>query len=269
MGARRTAQLLDRYGVVPRKRLGQNFIVDPNTIRMIVALARLDSKDHVVEVGAGAGALTVALAGVVRRVTAVEVDRRLAPLLEDIVGGLDNVDVVIGDALALDLGALNATRMVGNLPYGVATDVIVQVLAEVPQIRDLTVMVQKEVGDRLTAQPGEKLYGRACLQVRYFADSDVVGRASRQVFLPVPHVDSVVVRLERKPEPRGVGAGRFLSIVEAVFSQRRKTMRNGLTSSGFDRGAVDAALATAGIDRGARPQDVAFEQFIELSGCLT
>jgi len=268
IGARRTAQMLEHHGIVPRKRLGQNFIIDPNTIRMIVDRARLGPEDHVLEIGAGAGALTLAIAGVARHVTAVEIDERLAPVLDDVVGGLENVRVVIGDALALDLTAWEATRVMGNLPYGVAVDVILRVLRELPLVRDLTVMVQKEVGDRLTARPGDKSYGKSCLQVRYFALTDVVGRVSRRAFLPVPHVDSVVVRLERRPEPSNVGGDHFMTVVQAAFSQRRKTMRNALTAAGFGSLDVEAALDSAGIHSEARPEDVGFEQFIELSGHL-
>jgi len=269
IGARRTARLLDDHGVVPRKRLGQNFIVDPNTIRMIVDKAQLDPQDGVLEIGAGAGALTVAIAGAVRHVTAVEIDKRLAPVLQDVVGGLDNVDVVIGDAAALDPTTWGATRMMGNLPYSVATDLILHVLRGAPAIRDLTVMVQKEVGERLTARPGQKLYGKSCLEVRYFARTNVVGRASRRAFLPVPNVDSVVVRLERRREQPSVGGDQYLRIVQAAFSQRRKTMRNALASIDFGRRDLEAALVSAGIDKEARPQEVGFEQFIELAGQLT
>jgi 16S rRNA (adenine1518-N6/adenine1519-N6)-dimethyltransferase len=269
IGVRRTAQLLERHGIVPQKRLGQNFIIDPNTIRMIVDRARIDSGDRVLEIGAGAGALTVALAGEARHVTAVEIDDRLAPVLHEVVGGLENVDVLIGDALAVDLSSSNATRMMGNLPYSVATDVILRVLQEVPRVRDLTVMVQKEVGERLTARPGDKGYGKTCLHVRYFAQSGVVGRASRRAFLPVPHVDSVVVRLERRSEPPDVAGDHFLTIIQAAFSQRRKTMRNALISAKFDGRDVEAALASAGIEAATRPQDVGFEQFIEVAGRLT
>jgi 16S rRNA (adenine1518-N6/adenine1519-N6)-dimethyltransferase len=269
IGARRTAELLHRYGVVPRKRLGQNFIVDPNTIRMIVHRAHLSPEDRVLEVGAGAGALTVAIAGVARHVTAIEVDERLDPVLRDVVGDLGNVDVVIGDALALDLTTLDATRMMGNLPYSVATEVILRVLQDVPKIRDLTVMVQKEVGDRLTALPGDKLYGKSCLEVRYFSRTSVLGRASRRAFLPVPHVDSVVVRLDRRTERPNVGSDLFLKVVQAAFSQRRKTMRNALASTDFAGRDLEAALAAAGIDKEARPQEVDFEQFIALADQLT
>jgi 16S rRNA (adenine1518-N6/adenine1519-N6)-dimethyltransferase len=268
IGARRTAELLDRYAVVPRKRLGQNFIVDPNTIRTIVGRAQLGPADRVLEIGAGAGALTVAIAGLVRHVTAIEIDERLRPVLQEVVGGLANVDVVIGDALVVDLATLEATRMMGNLPYGVAPDVILRVLKRAPGIRDLTVMVQKEVGDRLTARPGEPLYGKSCLEVRYFARTNVVGRASRRAFLPVPHVDSVVVRLERRMEQPRVGGDLFLRIVTAAFSQRRKTMRNALASSEFGDRDLEGALTAAGIDKEARPQNVSFDQFIKLAGHL-
>ena len=268
IGARQTAALLDRFRVVPRKRLGQNFIIDPNTIRMIVDRAALNAEDHVLEIGAGAGALTLALAGAVRHVTAVEVDERLAPVLQHVVGDLENVEVVIGDALALDLTTWPATRMMGNLPYSVASDVVLRVLKDLPGVQDLTVMVQREVADRLTANPRDKAYGKTCLQVRYFATTDVVGRASRRAFLPVPHVDSVVVRLHRRPDPPEVGRDHFLTIVRAAFSQRRKTMRNALASTSFDNREVEAALASAGVAVDARPEEVDFDQFVRLAGLL-
>jgi len=265
IGARRTADLLERHRVVPKKGLGQNFIVDPNTIRMILDRAGIESEDDVLEIGAGAGALTVALAARARHVTAIEIDERLAPILAEVLGVSENVDVLIDDALTVDLRPLHATRMMGNLPYSVATDVILRVLQDAPQIHDLTVMVQREVGERLTAGTGAKLYGKTCLHVRFLAVAKVVGRASARAFLPVPNVDSVLIRLERRPEPVGVGREHFLTIVQAAFSQRRKTMRNVLTTPRFDADEVAEALSAAGIELGTRPQDVDFDQFIDLA----
>ena len=202
LGARAVRELLEEHDIRPRKSLGQNFVIDPNTIRKIVTLAQVSADDVVLEVGAGAGSLTLALAAVADRVVALEKDPDLIPVLEQVLGERDNVDVVRSDALEQDLSGLEATRMVANLPYNVAATVVLRTLETAPRIVDLTVMTQREVGDRLAAGVGSKAYGLTSVLVAYFAEARVVGRVSRRAFWPEPNVDSVILKVVRRPIPR-------------------------------------------------------------------
>lgn len=268
LGARRLRQLLTRHGIRPTKALGQNFVIDPNTIRKIVEVARIQPDDEVLEVGAGAGSLTLGLARVARRVVAIEFDRKLVPVLEETLQGSDNVEVVQADALRIDLGAYGTSRLVGNLPYNIATPLVLKVLRETPSIRDLTVMTQSEVGERLAAAPGTKSYGQASVMVAYQASARVAARVSRSVFFPVPGVDSVLVVLERRPPPEGVSPERFRTVVRAAFAQRRKMLRASLASLAGSPGVVQDALRRAGVDPDARPEDVSLEGFLALARTL-
>ncbi|MEA2461470.1 MAG: rRNA (adenine1518-N6/adenine1519-N6)-dimethyltransferase, partial [Actinomycetota bacterium] len=158
LGARRVRELLDRHSIRPTKTLGQNFVIDPNTIRKTLAVADIDPNDHVLEIGAGAGSLTVGLAMSARKVTAVEVDAKLVPLLKEVTSAHANVDVIHVDALSFDVDAVQADSVVANLPYNIATLVVLRILDLAPTVRSLTVMTQREVGERLSAPPGSKIY---------------------------------------------------------------------------------------------------------------
>ncbi|MGH2694447.1 MAG: 16S rRNA (adenine(1518)-N(6)/adenine(1519)-N(6))-dimethyltransferase RsmA, partial [Actinomycetota bacterium] len=230
LGPRRLRELLDRHGVRPRKELGQNFVIDPNTIRKVVAIAKVSPEDAVLEIGAGAGSLTLELARAARRVMAVEFDRRLLPLLHEALDGLSNVELVHADVLQMDLEVVDATSMVGNLPYNIAVPVVMRVLERAPQIVDLTVMTQREVGERLAAGPGSKTYGRVSVLVQYRARAMIAGKVSKRVFYPAPDVDSVIVRIERRERLPEVDQTMLSSVVTAAFAHRRKTLRNTLAS---------------------------------------
>lgn len=257
LGARETRALLARHGLRPRTGLGQHFVVDPNTVRKVVRLARIAPGDRVLEVGAGIGALTRALVAAGARVTAVERDRALAPALAESLSGAP-VRLVWGDALRLDLGALagrSPCKMVSNLPYAIATPLVIRMLEECPAVREYTVMVQKEVGERLAATPRSSSYGAASVKVAYFARAQVLARVSRRAFFPVPEVDSVVVGLARRGRPPVTGVREAIfRVVDAGFSQRRKTVRNALRGGGWAPEAVERALARAGVDSGARAE---------------
>ncbi len=200
------AQLLSAHGLRPSRALGQNFVTDPNTVRRIARLAGAGPETPVLEIGAGLGSLTLALAETGAEVVAVEADRHLVPVLRTVVEGT-GVEVVEGDALELDLAGLLAARhpgpwsLVANLPYNVATPLVLRTLTEVPAVAHLLVMVQREVGERMAAAAGEDPYGAVSVRVAYFARAEVVGRVPASVFLPRPRVESVLVRLERRPEP--------------------------------------------------------------------
>jgi 16S rRNA (adenine1518-N6/adenine1519-N6)-dimethyltransferase len=264
--------LARRHGFRPTQALGQNFVIDPNTIRRLVRLAEVGPDDRILEIGAGIGALTVGLAAEAAHVTAVEVDRRLLPALHEVVDPLGTVDVVPGDALALDLTALLGGvphRLVANLPYNVATPLITSVLEHVPAITDLVVMVQREVGERLAAGPGTKAYGALSVLVAYYAGARILGRVPPTVFWPAPSVESVLVHLTRHPPPPAVAPGELMAVVHAAFGQRRKTVRNSLASVlGRPTGEIEDALAAAGIDPGGRAETLGLPAFARLAAVL-
>lgn len=264
MGRRDAAALLARHGLAPKRSLGQNFVVDPNTVRRIARLAGVGPGDHVVEVGAGLGALTLALAETGAAVTAVEVDGHLVPVLEEVLAGT-GARVVHADAMAVDWGELlaGAARwaLVANLPYNVATPLVLDVLDQVPAVDRLLVMVQSEVADRLAAAPGEPAYGIPSVKVAYWATAQVVGRVPPTVFLPRPRVDSALVRITRRPAPATpADPARLFTLVRAGFGQRRKMLRRSLA------GLVDAGgFAAAGVDPGARAEDLSVEEWGRLA----
>ncbi|MDP9022304.1 MAG: 16S rRNA (adenine(1518)-N(6)/adenine(1519)-N(6))-dimethyltransferase RsmA [Actinomycetota bacterium] len=251
-------RLLDEHGLAPRKTAGQNFVVDPNTVRKVVRDAGVTAGDVVVEVGAGLGSLTLALSEVARRIVAVEIDAGLVSALRDVVGDRDHIDIVHADALRVDLDAVvggEPARLVANLPYNVATPVVFHAL-DGQAITDLFVMVQREVGERWAAQVGDRLYGAVSVKLQLVADVDVVARVPPTVFYPVPKVDSVTVRIVRRhPMPDPAEHRVVVSVVEAAFAQRRKTLRNALRAR-TRTAAVEEALEAAGIDPGARAEEL-------------
>jgi 16S rRNA (adenine1518-N6/adenine1519-N6)-dimethyltransferase len=266
LGAGRVRELLREHGIRPTKGLGQNFVVDPNTIRKVVDAAGLDPTDTVVEIGAGCGSLTLGLVAAASRVVAVEVDPRLVELLRRVTSGLTNVEIVQADALRLDLDALGVSKLVGNLPYNLAATLVVHVLESCASIRQLTVMTQREVGERLAADPGSKVYGQTSVIVGFHASARLVGRVSRRAFFPEPNVDSVIVRVERRPRLPEVDPGLFRRVVRAAFSQRRKMLRGTLAPVlGED---VDEILQGAGVDPDARPEALGWEEFVGITAQL-
>jgi 16S rRNA (adenine1518-N6/adenine1519-N6)-dimethyltransferase len=265
LGARRLMELLRQHGIRPRKELGQNFVIDPNTIRKVVASARLDPGDRVLEIGAGAGSLTLGLAEEAAHVIAVEFDRALHPVLQTVLGDAGNVEVVAADAMAMELEELPVNKMVGNLPYNIAVDVVMRVLEQARQISALTVMTQREVGERLAASAGSKAYGGVSVMVRYFADARVVTRVSRNAFYPVPGVDSVLVHLVRSSRKEDVDERRLAVIVRAAFGQRRKTLRNALAPLVGSGAGAEEVLRRAGIDPKARAEEIDLEGFLEIT----
>jgi len=256
-------ELLARHGLRPSKALGQHFLADPNTARRIVRLAAVEPGTRVVEVGPGVGSLTVALADAGATVLAVELDRHLLPALHEVVAGRA-VEVVQADALTVDWTALlaGAWTMVANLPYNVATPVVLRALECAPMINRYLVMVQAEVGHRLAAQVGDDAYGAVSVKVAYYAEARLVGTVSPNVFVPKPKVESALVRLERRSEPP-VAVGddeRMFSLVRAGFATRRKTLRRALD------GLVDErTFARAGIDPTARAETLDLAAWARLS----
>ncbi len=249
-------------------RLGQNFLADPNLLAAIVREAELDPGDVVLEVGGGEGVLTAELARAAQLVHVVELDRRLEPALTPIAEEQGNVALHFADAMRFDLGALEPapTAMVANLPYSIATPLLLRTIAELPELRRWTVMVQREIGDRLRAEPGSRLYGSPSVVSRLACDVRMLRTVDRAVFTPRPRVDSALLRLDRvRPAP----APRTVAVVRGAFAHRRKTLAGSLELAGVaDRGVVREALEALGVARGARAEELAPEQFEALAGRL-
>jgi 16S rRNA (adenine1518-N6/adenine1519-N6)-dimethyltransferase len=254
LSRRDVSDLLAAAQLAPRRALGQNFVVDPTTVRRVARLAGVGAGDLVVEIGAGLGSLTLALLETGATVTAVEVDRGLVPVLRGVVEPA-GARVVEGDALALDWSDLLGSGtwvLVANLPYNVATPLVVTLLEEVPAIGRMLIMVQAEVGDRLAAAAGDDAYGAVSVLVDYWATAKVVGQVPPTVFLPRPKVDSALVSITRRGWP-AVGAeyGRLKELVRAGFGQRRKMLRRSLAD------VLDpAAFAGSGIRPDARAEEL-------------
>ena len=229
--------LLIRYDLSPSRALGQNFVADPNTVRRIARLSGVGPGDAVVEIGAGVGSLTLALAETGARVVAVEIDRYLTPVLRSLVEPV-GVEVVEGDALRLPWSSLLAERaagpwvLVANLPYNISTPLVIRLLEEVPAVGRMLVMVQREVAERLAAVVGVDAYGAPSVKVAYWAVASVVGRVPPTVFVPRPRVESALVAIERRDEPavprETVSYERLFTVVRAGFAQRRKMLRRAL-----------------------------------------
>jgi 16S rRNA (adenine1518-N6/adenine1519-N6)-dimethyltransferase len=264
---REVSDLLSRHGLSPSRALGQNFVADPNTVRRIARLAEVGPGDRVVEIGAGLGSLTLALAETGADVTAVELDRYLVPVLREQVEPR-GVTVVEGDAMALDWAGLLGTAswtLVANLPYNIATPLVADLLDGVPAIAKMLVMVQREVGERLAAAAGDDAYGAVSVKVAYWAEAAVVGRVPATVFVPRPNVESALVRIVRRPSPAVDADPRVLfPLVRAGFGQRRKMLRRSLA------GLVDdAAFTCAGIRPEARAEELDVQAWGRLATCST
>jgi 16S rRNA (adenine1518-N6/adenine1519-N6)-dimethyltransferase len=271
-GAGALRALAERHGIKPKRSLGQHFLIDPNLARAIAADAEVGPGDRVVEIGAGLGSLTRALAEAGAEVLAVEVDPSLIPALEESVTGLDRVRVLHTDATDPEWQeALEGDGWVlaANLPYNVATHLVLDTLRDVPGVRRLVVMVQREVGERLVAAPADRAYGIPSVRVAYRAEGTVVRRVPPSVFWPRPKVESVIVRLTRRGEaPVAVDEDRLWAVVDAGFAERRKTMRNALRRLGVDGEVADDLLAGAGVDPSARAETLSLEEFARIAEAL-
>ncbi|HEY5664310.1 MAG TPA: 16S rRNA (adenine(1518)-N(6)/adenine(1519)-N(6))-dimethyltransferase RsmA [Ilumatobacter sp.] len=259
----RIHELLGDGGLAPRRDLGQNFVADPNTVRRIARLAGVGPGDHVIEIGAGLGSLTLALAETGAEVTAVEVDRGIVPVLRSIVGDLPNVTVLEADATSADWPAILAPHtgwtLVANLPYNVATPLVCDLLDEVPAVTSMLVMVQKEVAERFAAGPGSKQYGAVSVKIAYWATARLVATVPASVFVPRPNVESALVRIDRH-EPPPVAPAELFPLVRQAFGQRRKMLRRSLS------GVVSPEqFVAAGVSPEARPEELGLAAWCRLA----
>ncbi|GAA0817207.1 16S rRNA (adenine(1518)-N(6)/adenine(1519)-N(6))-dimethyltransferase RsmA [Spirilliplanes yamanashiensis] len=270
LGPAEIRELAARLGVAPTKKLGQNFVHDPNTVRRIVAAAGLRPDDVALEVGPGLGSLTLALLPQVAHVHAVELDPVLAAALPGTVAErADAAKLTVHAADALKVTADDvpgSTMLVANLPYNVAVPVVLHLLAELPTLRGGLVMVQKEVADRLVAGPGSKVYGVPSVKLAWYAEARAAGRVPPTVFWPVPNVDSGLVAFTRRAEPvAGAPRRAVFAVVDAAFAQRRKTLRGALAGWAGSPDNAAAALVEAGVDPGARGESLGVAQFAAIA----
>lgn len=269
-----TRRLLLTHGLRPQKRLGQSFLVDRNILSKILEAGELKPEDRVLEIGAGVGTLTHALAERSRRIVAVEIAPKLFDILQEALRDKTQVTLVHGDALRLDFGPFlreeRPWKVIANLPYSIVTPLVTRLLDLSDCFSLLLLMVQKEVAERLTASPGGKTYGSLSVLAQYYADVRVAARIPRSAFYPRPRVDSVLLRLEPLPAPR-VAPGDpalFFRLVRTAFGHRRKTLQNVLIRSGWislDREEIRAVLARTGIDPHRRGETLSLQEFHRLA----
>jgi 16S rRNA (adenine1518-N6/adenine1519-N6)-dimethyltransferase len=276
------AELLERAGAAPRRSLGQNFVTDPNTVRRIARLAGVGPGDRVVEIGAGLGSLTLALAETGAEVVAVETDGRLVPLLREVVGSFTSgsepapaeaagaepstVQVVHADARHMGWDALlpgSGWHLVANLPYNIATSLVLTVLDEVPAVSQLLVMCQREAAERLAATAGSAAYGAVSVRVAVHAEAELAGAVPATVFYPRPEVESALVRITRRAPSMEPGLRAEVNrLVTAAFAHRRQMLRRTLRHALCD---ADAALAAAGVEGTDRPERLGLAEWVRLA----
>lgn len=266
LGPAEIRDLADALDLQPTKKLGQNFVVDGNTVRKIVRASGIAQGEHVVEVGPGLGSLTLGLLEAGARVTAIEIDRRLAEQLPRTVDTMQPgapLEVIAADALRIDGVAGEPTALVANLPYNVSVPVLLHLLHVVPSLTSALVMVQAEVGHRLAAAPGSRVYGSPSVKAAWYGDWSIAGTISRQVFWPVPNVDSVLVGFRRGELP-GTDAERraTFALVDAAFGQRRKMLRQALADAMGGSAAASAVLEAAGVDPTMRGEQLTVGDFL-------
>ena len=273
-----TMDLVKRHGFKFTKSLGQNFLIDDNIVDKIVAGAGIGSSDKIIEVGPGIGTLTREMASRAEALMAVEIDKNLIPILTDTLGDYENVKIVNEDIIKADIRGLidenldgGPVKLVANLPYYITTPIIMRFLEEDINVTDIVVMVQKEVAERMNAQPGGKDFGALSVAVQFYCDTEIVAKVPRHLFVPQPNVDSIVIALRVRPERkyRVDSEDLFFKVVKAAFGQRRKTLLNSIASMGnLSKDMVKEALEEAGIDPKRRGETLSLDEFANLSNVI-
>ena len=270
----KTAELVKKYNFKFTKSLGQNFLVDQSVPRDIVDGADVGAEDLVIEIGPGVGTLTVQLLKIAKRVVAIELDDTLIPILTEELGEYPNFSLIHNDALKVNfdevIGDEQNVKLVANLPYYVTTPIIVKLLKEKHKFKSLTIMIQKEVAERMNAEPGNKDYGALTLLVQYYCNTKIVRKVPPACFIPRPKVDSIVIRLDKLDEPKVKVDNEklFFDIIRNSFNMRRKTLWNGVKSIGPAKEKLEAAFEKAGIDPKRRGETLTIEEFAMLSNCI-
>lgn len=275
-----TIAVLQKYGFSFSKRYGQNFLIDAHVLQKIVGAAEITKDDIVLEVGPGIGTMTQALAEAAGKVYSVEIDDKLIPILADTLSDYDNVEVIHSDILELDLRAFAAEKcggkpfkVVANLPYYITTSILMYFLENDVPVESITVMVQREVAERMQSGPGTKDYGALSLAVQYYSEPYLVANVPQNCFMPRPDVASAVIRLKKYKNPPVCAEDPALmfKIIRASFAERRKTLANGLKNAGnltFGREQVDAAIAALGKPAAVRGETLTLAEFARLSDIL-
>lgn len=272
-------EIRDRHNFQLSKSLGQNFITDRHVLEQIISGAEIGEEDLVIEIGPGIGVLTAEAAEAAARVISVEIDNRLIPILEETLSAYDNVEIVNKDILKTDLKEIiereresgsftGKVRIIGNLPYYITTPIIMKILEDGVPCDSITIMMQKEVADRIRSGPGGKTYGAISVAVQYYCEVEKVASVPKEVFVPRPKVDSTVLTLKPLKEKRMQLSDEktFFSCVRAAFAQRRKTLLNSLSSAGnMDKEEVRNTLEKLGIDPGRRAETLSIEEFGQLA----
>jgi 16S rRNA (adenine1518-N6/adenine1519-N6)-dimethyltransferase len=271
LGATEIRALAASLNSTPTKKLGQNFVIDPNTVRRIVTQAHVSETDVVVEIGPGLGSLTLALLPNVARVLAVEIDPVLAGALPSTIALhapnlKDNLTVINADAMRITELPAAPTHLVANLPYNVSVPVVLHFLETFPSLREILVMVQAEVADRMAAGPGSKIYGVPSVKMAWYGEVTKAGSVGRNVFWPAPNVDSGLVRLVRKEREFDPALRELtFTIVDAAFGQRRKTLRTALGSALGSPQNVESILRDAGVEPGLRGEQLSLQDFVAIA----
>lgn len=269
--------VLSSHGFKFSKSLGQNFLIDGNIVRKIVSESNITKDDYVLEIGPGMGTLTEELGLRAKKVVAVELDDSLLPILDQTLAPYDNIEIVHGDILKIDIAKLieeklngGPVKVVANLPYYVTTPIIAKLIEEGLNLESVTVMVQKEVADRMASKPGSKVYGSLSVFVNFYSDPKVIVKVPKTVFMPQPKIDSSVIKLTLKKELPDVDREKFFRIVKAAFSKRRKTIINCLSSYGFDidKETIRQALESLDINPEERAENLSVEDFMNISKIL-
>ncbi len=275
-----TKEVINKYSFAFQKKFGQNFLIDSNVLENIVEAAGITKDDFVLEIGPGIGTMTQYLCESARQVLAVEIDKMLIPILEDTLSEYDNVEVINQDVLKVDIKSLveeknngRPIKVVANLPYYITTPIIMGLFESKVPIESITIMVQKEVADRMQTGPGSKDYGALSLAVQYYADAKVMLNVSATCFMPRPNVDSAVIKLTRHQEsPVEVkDESLMFRIIRASFNQRRKTLVNGLKNSSeldFSKEEITEAIKLIGKEENIRGEKLTLEEFAKLSNAL-
>ena len=275
----RTAEILKKYNFNFQKKFGQNFLIDSNVLKRIVKGAQVTKEDVVLEIGPGIGTMTQYLAESAKKVLAIEIDSKLIPILEDTLSDYDNVRIIHQDVLKVDLEALaeeenegRGFKVVANLPYYITTPIIMGLFEKKVPVESITVMVQKEVAERMQVGPGTKDYGALSLAVQYYAEPEIVLEVSPNCFMPRPNVGSAVINLKRRETPPvQADSEHMFGLIRAAFQQRRKTLANGLKNAAdlsYSREEVEAALAQMGLPVTVRGEALTLAQFAQLSNLL-
>lgn len=269
-----TIAILNKYGLRANKKLGQNFLINESIIYDIVKKANVTKEDVVIEIGPGLGSLTKELINNAKKVIAIELDPNMIDILKSRFGIFDNFEVIYGDVLKIDLEELikgyDSVKVVANLPYYITTPIIMKLLEDRLKIKSITVMVQKEVGERICATYKDKEYGAITVSVQYYSEPQIIIDVPKENFLPAPEVDSCVIRLDmrEKPPVSLKDEKLFFRLVKGAFTQRRKTINNSLTCSGKSKEEIMATLNKLGIDSKLRAENLSIQQYADIANTL-